>query len=81
MEDMFFNDGMLFSFSNIFFVFFFLIFFTFILLFIISMIKGIRQWRKNEQAPELSVPAMVKTKRTDIHRHSHGHDDNRMFFF
>lgn len=43
--------------------------------FIISAIGGISQWRKNENSPRLSVPAMVKTKRSNVSRHTH-HNDN-----
>ncbi|CAG9610619.1 DUF2500 domain-containing protein [Pseudoneobacillus rhizosphaerae] len=45
-----------------------------------SVFKGIGQWHKNEQSPKLSVPAIVKSKRTDVskgsnihHHHYHHH--------
>ncbi|MBW8347994.1 DUF2500 domain-containing protein [Bacillus sp. IITD106] len=38
---------------------------------IFGAVKGINQWQKNEQSPRLSVPATVKTKRTNVSRHSH----------
>ena len=40
-----------------------------------SVIKGVGQWRKNEQSPKLSVPVKVKSKRahvsssSDLHHH------------
>lgn len=42
--------------------------------FLFAIINGFKQWRKNEQSPRLSVPAIVKTKRTNVTRHSHNHD-------
>jgi hypothetical protein len=38
-----------------------------------SVFKGIGQWHKNEQSPKLSVPAIVKSKRTDVSRRSNIH--------
>lgn len=43
--------------------------------FIFAIFSGIKQWRKNEQSPRLSVPAIVKTKRTNVSRSTH-HNDN-----
>ncbi|QVY62062.1 DUF2500 domain-containing protein [Cytobacillus gottheilii] len=39
-----------------------------------NIFNGIGQWRKNEQSPRLSVPAVVKSKRTDVSRHANHHD-------
>ncbi|MFS0820478.1 DUF2500 domain-containing protein [Bacillus sp. 1P02SD] len=44
-------------------------------LIIFNMGKGISQWKKNEDSPKLSVPALVKTKRTHVSRHTHHHSD------
>lgn len=44
-------------------------------LIIFTMGKGIVQWKKNEDSPRLSVPAIVKTKRTDVSRHTHHHTE------
>ncbi|WP_078547811.1 DUF2500 domain-containing protein [Litchfieldia alkalitelluris] len=44
-----------------------------------SIFKGVGQWRKNEQSPRLSVPAIVKSRRTDVSRRSninHHHDNH-----
>ncbi|MCR2822715.1 DUF2500 domain-containing protein [Lederbergia panacisoli] len=48
-----------------------IIFFVIITMIIISIVKGISQWQKNEQSPRLSVPALVKTKRAKVSRHNH----------
>ncbi|MFO1446304.1 DUF2500 domain-containing protein [Bacillus sp. Bva_UNVM-123] len=42
---------------------------------IVRVFGNIRQWKKNEQSPRLSVPAVVKTKRTNVSRHTHHHDN------
>ena len=38
---------------------------------IVSLFSGLRQWKKNEDSPRLSVPSIVKIKRTNVTRHSH----------
>lgn len=38
--------------------------------------KGITQWQKNEASPRLTVPAIVKTKRTHTSRHTHNHENH-----
>lgn len=38
-----------------------------------SVFKGIGQWHKNEQSPELTVPAIVKSKRADVSRRADMH--------
>ena len=43
---------------------------------IVSLFSGLRQWKKNEDSPRLSVPAIVKIKRTNVTRHSHHHHDH-----
>lgn len=35
---------------------------------------SIRQWRKNEHSPRLSVPAIISSKRTNIRSSSNGPD-------
>ncbi|MCC3358471.1 DUF2500 domain-containing protein [Bacillus sp. REN16] len=44
-------------------------------LIVINMGKGISQWKKNEDSPRLSVPAIVKTKRTHVSKHTHHHTE------
>lgn len=43
---------------------------------IFNAAKGVGQWSKNEQSPELSVPAIVKAKRTAVDNSHHHHHDN-----
>lgn len=40
--------------------------------FIVTSIRGISQWNKNNNSPILTVPATVVTKRTNVTRHHHG---------
>ena len=39
--------------------------------FIVSIVKGISTWNKNNQSPRLTVNATVVSKRTDITHHRH----------
>ncbi|OIK13782.1 DUF2500 domain-containing protein [Bacillus sp. MUM 13] len=43
---------------------------------IAGLFTGLRQWKKNEESPRLSVPAVVKIKRTNVRSHTHHHDQN-----
>ena len=50
----------------------FLLIFSVIL---ITVIRGVGQWNKNNHSPRLTVPATVVSKRTNIsHHHNHGTD-------
>lgn len=40
--------------------------------FIVTAVKGIGQWNKNNNSPKLTVPATVVSKRTNVTRHHHG---------
>ncbi|MBR4954893.1 MAG: DUF2500 domain-containing protein [Clostridia bacterium] len=40
--------------------------------FIVTAVKGIGQWNKNNHSPRLTVPATVVSKRTNVTRHHHG---------
>ena len=40
--------------------------------FIVTAIKGIGQWNKNNNSPRLTVPATVVSKRANVTRHHHG---------
>lgn len=40
--------------------------------FIVTAVKGIGQWHKNNNSPRLSVPATVAAKRTNVSHHRHG---------
>lgn len=51
------------------------IIFVFVIgMFIFTAVKGVNQWQKNENSPQLSVPAIVKVKRTNVNRHTHHHN-------
>lgn len=45
-------------------------------MFLFALINGLKQLSRNEQSPRLSVPAIVKTKRTKVSRHTHHHDSH-----
>jgi len=38
---------------------------------IVTVVKGIGQWNKNNHSPRLTVPATVVAKRTNVSRHRH----------
>lgn len=68
--DFFFGGG----FDIIFFLMFFLVFGTFI----VTFVKGISQWNKNNNSPRLSVDATVVAKREDVSHHHHNHGNDHM---
>lgn len=54
-------------------ILFFLIFALVIGLFIVTAVRGIRQWHRNNNSPRLTVDAAVAAKRTEVsHHHHHG---------
>lgn len=61
---------------SLFNVMFYLIFGTVIVLFIVTAVKGIGTWHKNNNSPRLTVEATVVSKRqnTDVHHHPNGGD-------
>ena len=40
--------------------------------FIVTAVRGIGQWNKNNHSPRLTVPATVVAKRTNVSHHRHG---------
>ena len=40
--------------------------------FVVTAVRGIGQWNKNNNSPRLTVPATVVAKRTNVTRHRHG---------
>ena len=42
--------------------------------FIMTFVKGISQWNKNNNSPRLTVPAIVVSKRADVSHHSSAGD-------
>jgi Protein of unknown function (DUF2500) len=55
-------------------IFFTIIFVIIIGIFIFGAVKGVSQWRKNENSPRLSVIATVTSKRTDVSHYHHSND-------
>ena len=41
-------------------------------IFVVSIVRGIDTWNKNNHSPRLTVTAMVVSKRTDVSHHNHG---------
>lgn len=50
-------------------IIFFLMFFLIMGVFVVTFVKGISQWNKNNHAPRLTVPVTVVAKRTNVSRH------------
>ena len=44
--------------------------------FIVTAVKGIGEWNKNNHSPRLTVPAVVVAKRTNVSHHHHGGANN-----
>lgn len=61
---------------DMFSIMFTIVFVLVIGIFIVTMIKGISQWNKNNNSPRLTVPATVVAKRTNVSRHHHGGADH-----
>ncbi|KON67744.1 DUF2500 domain-containing protein [Peribacillus butanolivorans] len=53
-----------------------IIFVIIFIVIIVNLFSGLSQWKKNEESPRLSVPAIVKIKRTNVTRNSHLHEHN-----
>ncbi len=64
---------------TIFQIMFTLVFFLVIGMFILTAVKGISQWNKNNHSPRLTVPATIVAKRTNVsHHHHHNHGGTGM---
>lgn len=74
LDDEFYFGDFLFQFGPIFIGIIFIFVIGSILF---TIFKGIGQWHKNEQSPRLSVPAIIKEKRTDVSRSSNN-DNNSL---
>ena len=57
--------------SGLFSILFTLIFAAILVCIIIAVIRGARQWNRNNHSPVLTVDAVVTAKRTDVHVHHH----------
>lgn len=76
MDDSFYPGSTFDSMFPVFFSITFIgIFILVIGIFAFVIIKGIRQWNKNNHSPRLTVPATVITKRSNT-SHSHFQDDS-----
>lgn len=62
------------GFERMIFVMFFAIFALAITVIAVGLIKGLRQWSRNNKAPRLTVPATVVAKRTNVTHHHGGAD-------
>lgn len=51
-------------------IMFFIVFGLFITVFISILVKGMKEWNKNNHSPRLTVPVTVVAKRTNVSRHS-----------
>lgn len=47
-------------------------FLLFLGVFIVTIVKGISEWNKNNHSPKLTVPATIVAKRTNVSRSHHG---------
>lgn len=52
-------------------IMFAIVFVLVISMFIVTAVRGIGQWNKNNNSPRLTVPATVVAKRTNVSRHRH----------
>lgn len=57
---------------GMFHIMFTLVFALVFVLFIVTAVKGISQWNKNNHSPKLTVPATIVAKRTNVSRHRSG---------
>ncbi len=56
---------------DMFSIMFSLVFFTIMGVFIVTFVKGITEWNKNNNSPRLTVAASVVAKRTHVSHHRH----------
>ena len=61
-----------FGFFGVFEIMFFLVFALVVTVFVITAIRGIGEWNKNNNSPRLTVDATVVSKRSHSSRHHHG---------
>ncbi len=61
--------------SALFPILFLLIFGIVIAVFIVTAVRGVSRWNKNNQSPVLDVEALVVSRRTDVTSHLNHHDD------
>ena len=56
---------------DLFGIMFTLIFVLVVGMFVVTAVRGICQWSKNNNSPRLTVPATIVAKRTNVTRHHH----------
>ncbi len=56
---------------DLFSIMFTIVFVLVIGMFVVTAVKGISQWNKNNHSPRLTVPATIIAKRTNVSRHRH----------
>lgn len=56
---------------DMFTIVFYLVFFIIMATFVVTLVKSITQWNKNNHSPRLTVPARIVAKRTNHTRHHH----------
>ncbi len=62
----------MFIYPDIFEIMFMLVFVFVIGVFVVNIVRGIRQWNKNNNSPRLTVDASVVAKRINVTHHNHG---------
>ena len=58
---------------DLFFPMFYIVFFMILIIFFVQIVRGIRQWNKNNHSPKLSVPATVVARSTSHSYHKNSH--------
>ena len=53
-------------------IMFFIMFGLFFVAFVVTLLKGLGEWNKNNHSPKLTVPVTVVAKRTNVSRHHNG---------
>ena len=48
-------------------------------IFLVTIVRGIGQWNKNNNSPRLTVPATVVSKRTKVSHHHNGVDQHHQY--
>lgn len=55
-----------------------IVFFLIIGMFLVTAVRGIGTWKKNNHSPRLDVSAVVVAKRTNVSHHHHGNSGSHM---
>ena len=56
---------------DVFGILFTIIFGVILVMFVVTLVRGIGQWNRNNQSPRLTVEATVTAKRTQVSHHHH----------